>query len=184
VTDDAIYSPAEVAKMLGVHPETILAWLRSGELPGRKVGKRGGRGPWLISGARLRAWVELRDEEGSGDGIAIPTKVGRPVGGRDQHGASREPEDDRPVRGDSQGSRRAPARAPKARAAGDDGRGSGDDRWVPPVVAGHRRKAKPQGVDVADVHREAAGLVPDPLVAVPDLDATPTRRLYVYSDDH
>jgi excisionase family DNA binding protein len=48
-----VYSPAEVADMLGLHVNTVLRWLASGKMPGRKVG-----GVWLVSDARLRAWVE------------------------------------------------------------------------------------------------------------------------------
>ena len=39
--------------MLGLHVNTVLRRLASGKMPGRKVG-----GVWLVSDARLRAWVD------------------------------------------------------------------------------------------------------------------------------
>ena len=42
-----------VAEMLDLHPETVQAMFRRGELPGRKVGKR-----WRITERALLAWLE------------------------------------------------------------------------------------------------------------------------------
>ena len=48
----SVYSPSEVAAILGLHPNTVWRWLASGKLPGRKVG-----GIWLVSAERLAAWM-------------------------------------------------------------------------------------------------------------------------------
>ena len=37
MTEREVYSPAEVAEILNVHPETVRKWLVQGHLPGRKV---------------------------------------------------------------------------------------------------------------------------------------------------
>lgn len=46
------YSPEEVAQLLGLHPNTVYAMLKSGELPGIKAGRK-----WLISVKGLELWL-------------------------------------------------------------------------------------------------------------------------------
>jgi excisionase family DNA binding protein len=89
---DLVYSPGEVAALLKIHPETVRRWLVAGTLPGRKVG-----GLWLVSAARLQAWVDSGgDTEDVGHGRGLPEEVGRSLGGRDLGGTAGPPDDDTP----------------------------------------------------------------------------------------
>ena len=47
------YTPEEVARMLGLHPNSVYAMLKRGELPGFKAGHK-----WLISKIRFHAWLD------------------------------------------------------------------------------------------------------------------------------
>jgi excisionase family DNA binding protein len=46
------YSLEETAAVLGVHPNTVKKFVRSGELPSRRLGDR-----WLIPVAALEDWL-------------------------------------------------------------------------------------------------------------------------------
>ena len=48
-----LYSPEEVAEMLGVTPNAVRGWLRDGVMPAFKFGK-----VWRIKEADLEAFVE------------------------------------------------------------------------------------------------------------------------------
>ena len=50
--DKIVYSPEEVAHLLGLHQNSIYSMLKSGALPGIKAGRR-----WLISKQRLEVWL-------------------------------------------------------------------------------------------------------------------------------
>ena len=52
-TDRQVYTPEEVALMLGMHANSVYALLKEGTLPGLKAGRR-----WLISKRRFDAWLE------------------------------------------------------------------------------------------------------------------------------
>lgn len=52
-TDRQVYTPEEVAKLLGLHPNSVYTMLKSGELPGVRAGRK-----WLISKRRLDAWLD------------------------------------------------------------------------------------------------------------------------------
>lgn len=45
---DRFYSPEEVAVLLSLSVRTVLSWLRSGRLPGRKLGR-----VWRVRGCDL-----------------------------------------------------------------------------------------------------------------------------------
>ena len=51
--DRQVYTPEEVAKMLGLHSNSVYAMLKNGTLPGMKAGGR-----WLISKKRFDAWLD------------------------------------------------------------------------------------------------------------------------------
>ena len=51
--DKLAYSPEEVARLLGLHPNSVYSMLKSGELPGIKAGRR-----WLISKQRFGVWLD------------------------------------------------------------------------------------------------------------------------------
>lgn len=51
--DRQVFSPEEVAKLVGLHPNSIYSMLKNGELPGIKAGRK-----WLISKRRFEAWLE------------------------------------------------------------------------------------------------------------------------------
>lgn len=53
--------PAEVARRLGVHPETLRRWRLAGDGP--PVARLGGR--WRYPAAALRRWVEGRTRGGT-----------------------------------------------------------------------------------------------------------------------
>jgi excisionase family DNA binding protein len=51
----------EVADLLGVSPDKVLTWLRSGELVGVDVSaRRGGRPRWRIADAELQRFLRAR----------------------------------------------------------------------------------------------------------------------------
>ena len=52
-TDRQVYTPEEVAKLLGLHANSVYTMLKSGELPGVRAGRK-----WLISKRRLDAWLD------------------------------------------------------------------------------------------------------------------------------
>ena len=47
------YTPEEVAKLLGLHPNSVYQMLKNGELPSVKAGRK-----WLISKRRLQVWLD------------------------------------------------------------------------------------------------------------------------------
>lgn len=51
--DAAAWTASEIAKQTRRRPQTVLAALRSGALPGHRVGNR-----WCASVANVRVWVE------------------------------------------------------------------------------------------------------------------------------
>lgn len=53
---DDVLTVAETAAMLGLSENTVYVHLADGSIPATRVGRR-----WIISAARLRAW--LRDPE-------------------------------------------------------------------------------------------------------------------------
>lgn len=52
-TDRLVYSPEEVARLLGLHANSVYSLLKSGTLPAVRAGRR-----WLIPKRRLEAWLE------------------------------------------------------------------------------------------------------------------------------
>ena len=57
-TDRQVFSPEEVARMLGVHANTVYSMLKAGELPALKAGRK-----WLISRRRFAAWLDGEQPE-------------------------------------------------------------------------------------------------------------------------
>jgi excisionase family DNA binding protein len=55
-TDRQVFTPEEVARLLGLHPNSVYTMLKSGELPGMKAGRK-----WLISKRRFEAWLDGGD---------------------------------------------------------------------------------------------------------------------------
>ena len=55
-TDKLAYTPEEVAKLLGLHPNSVYQMLKSGELPGVKAGRK-----WLVSKRRFHGWLDGED---------------------------------------------------------------------------------------------------------------------------
>lgn len=51
--DKQVYTPEEVGRMLGLHPNSIYSMLQRGDLPGFKA-----RHKWLISKKRFEAWLD------------------------------------------------------------------------------------------------------------------------------
>ena len=47
------YTPEEVGRMLGLHPNSVYTMLKTGALPGIKAGHK-----WLISKRRFDAWLD------------------------------------------------------------------------------------------------------------------------------
>ena len=54
-----IYTPREAADRLGMHTQSVLRWIKAGELEADRS-KR----PWLIEGAVLRTFLEARRAQG------------------------------------------------------------------------------------------------------------------------
>jgi excisionase family DNA binding protein len=50
--DRMVLTPEEVARMLGLHPNSVYSMLKSGELPSVRAGRK-----WLIPRRRLDAWL-------------------------------------------------------------------------------------------------------------------------------
>ncbi len=61
--DKLAYSPREVAKLLGLHYNTVYKIIRNGELPAKKAGAR-----LIISRAALEKWLEEINPAGAGGG--------------------------------------------------------------------------------------------------------------------
>lgn len=51
--DRRAYTPEEVARMLGLHLNSVYAMLKSGEIPAVRGGRK-----WLISKRRFDAWFD------------------------------------------------------------------------------------------------------------------------------
>ena len=51
--DKLVFTPEEVAKLLGLHPNSVYSMLNCGELPGLKAGRK-----WLISKRRFEVWLD------------------------------------------------------------------------------------------------------------------------------
>lgn len=79
--DKAFYSPKDVAQLAGVHPTTILNYIRDGKLSAVKLSERTYRIP-------LRSVLQLLDPES----LASPTVVERPDERVNAADADREPE--------------------------------------------------------------------------------------------
>ena len=47
------YTPEEVARILGLHPNSVYQMLKNGELPGVKAGRK-----WLVSKRRFHGWLD------------------------------------------------------------------------------------------------------------------------------
>jgi len=54
-----VFSPEEAAEWLGVSPQTVYRLLRSGELPGRKIGQQ-----WRIHKGELEAYLRGNGKKG------------------------------------------------------------------------------------------------------------------------
>lgn len=50
---EQLLTVAQVATWLNVHPETVLRWVRSGKLPGSKLGRE-----WRFQRADVEAFIE------------------------------------------------------------------------------------------------------------------------------
>lgn len=79
--DKAFYAPKEVAELAGVHPATILNYVRDGRLYAVKLSERTYRIP-------LRSVLKLLDPES----VAPPTVIERPDERVDVSVADREPD--------------------------------------------------------------------------------------------
>jgi excisionase family DNA binding protein len=51
--DRQVLSPEEVARMLGLHLNSVYSMLKAGSIPGVRAGRR-----WLISKRRFEAWLD------------------------------------------------------------------------------------------------------------------------------
>ena len=51
--DRQVYTPEEVARMLGLHPNSVYTMLKAAEMPGVRAGRK-----WLISKRRFEAWLD------------------------------------------------------------------------------------------------------------------------------
>ncbi len=51
--DRRAYTPEEVARMLGLHLNSVYAMLKAGDIPAVRVGRK-----WLISKRRFDAWFD------------------------------------------------------------------------------------------------------------------------------
>lgn len=56
VLQPAVYTAAEVAKLLGVSKATVYAMAHSGQLPCKRVGRR-----FIFPAAAFQAWLKLPD---------------------------------------------------------------------------------------------------------------------------
>jgi len=54
---DLLLKPPQVARMLGIHPQTVLEWLRAGTLPGIRLPGNAG---WRVRKSDLEAWLDRR----------------------------------------------------------------------------------------------------------------------------
>lgn len=60
--NEKLYSVDEAAERLHLHPEVVRRWLRSGRLPGRKLGRE-----WRVAAADLQTLLHGREPEDDGD---------------------------------------------------------------------------------------------------------------------
>ena len=60
IRDMDFHTTAEVAEKLKLHPQVVLRKLKSGEIPGYKLGKE-----WRIASHELLEWLELHANRGS-----------------------------------------------------------------------------------------------------------------------
>lgn len=51
--DRQVYTPEEVARILGLHANTVYTMLKNREIPGIKAGRK-----WLISRGRFDVWLD------------------------------------------------------------------------------------------------------------------------------
>lgn len=112
----------EVAEQLGLHQNTVYRLLQSGELPGRRLGRRS----WRVSAAGLEKWLRGRygQAQDAGRGFDLPDDQeasGRPdprplAGAVERRRADGSPPAD-PHVPDSRGDRRRTSRAPGRRHA-------------------------------------------------------------------
>ncbi len=56
-TNRLALTPEEVARLLGLHPNSVYAMLKNGTLPAVKAGRK-----WLISKRRFDTWLDGEDE--------------------------------------------------------------------------------------------------------------------------
>jgi len=52
-----LYTVPEISKALGVHPITVQTWVRTGKLPGRKIGVK-----WLVTEKALQEFLQGREQ--------------------------------------------------------------------------------------------------------------------------
>ena len=72
-------SPPQVAKLLGVKPAKVLAWIKRGELRAHNVAdSRSGRPRWRVSREALDAFLAARSCRPS-DQVARPRRKRRPT---------------------------------------------------------------------------------------------------------
>ena len=66
-----LYTTAEVAERLRVHPETVRQWLRDGEMRGTILGRKAG---WRVPASELRRFIEEGPlpRQGQERGNAVP----------------------------------------------------------------------------------------------------------------
>ena len=55
-TDRRTYTPEEVARLLGIHLNSVYSMLKMGSLPAVRAGRR-----WLISKKRFEVWLDGED---------------------------------------------------------------------------------------------------------------------------
>jgi excisionase family DNA binding protein len=68
MTDERMYSVREVTERLGVHENTVLRWLKGGQLRGIRLG--GKRAGWRIRQSDLERFIDQRANVPEGDGRA------------------------------------------------------------------------------------------------------------------
>ena len=66
-----IFSPDEAAKILGLHKDTVLIWLKSGKLRGQKLGPK----TWRVNEDDIVALMHPPDQPKSIDLVKVPTFV-------------------------------------------------------------------------------------------------------------
>jgi len=63
MVEDRWLTVADIAERLKVHEQTVRRWLRTGDLPGRALGRKAG---WRVRESDLEAFMQRGKTEGRG----------------------------------------------------------------------------------------------------------------------